>query len=85
MALKVQQASEKVQQAIPVDREMLAKLTLNTEEMIAERQKFQEEQKHKAESKNMLAGWFFTKIFTSSFRYCFKNKQKNCVYCLISL
>ena len=53
---KVQQATEKVQQVIPVDKEMLAKLTLNTDEMIAERQKLGEEAKRKDEVKNMLSG-----------------------------
>ena len=55
---KVQQATEKVQQAIPIDKEMLAKLTLNTDEMKAERQKYGEEAKRKAEAKDMLAKMF---------------------------
>lgn len=51
------QLSEKVQKAIPVvDKEFLAKLTLNTEEMKAERQQFGEEAKRKEQVKNMLAG-----------------------------
>ncbi len=48
--------SEKVQKAIPVDKDFLAKLTLNTDEMKAERQQFGEEAKRKAEVKDMLAG-----------------------------
>lgn len=52
----VQKASETVKQAIPVDKELLAKLTLNTDEMKAERQKFGEEAAHKAEVKDVLAG-----------------------------
>ena len=35
--------------------------------------------------KNVLTCWFPMKITTNSFRYSFKNKQRNCVYCLISL
>jgi len=52
--------TEKVQQAIPdvVDKDLLAKLTLNTDEMKAERQQFGEEAKRKAEAKNLLAGMF---------------------------
>lgn len=52
------QLSEKVQKAIPVDKEFLAKLTLNTDEMKAERQQFGEDAKRKAEVKDMLAGMF---------------------------
>jgi hypothetical protein len=52
----ISELTEKVQKAIPIDREMLAKLTLNTDEMIAERQQFGEEAKRKAEVKDMLAG-----------------------------
>lgn len=50
------QLSEKVREAIPVDKELLAKLTLNTDEMKAERQQFGDEAKRKAEVKDMLAG-----------------------------
>lgn len=50
------QLSEKVQQAIPVDKELLAKLTLNTDEMKAEREQFGEEAKRKAAAKDMVAG-----------------------------
>ena len=48
--------SEKVQKAIPLDKELLAKLTLNTDEMKAERQQFGEEAKRKEQVKDMLAG-----------------------------
>ena len=51
----VQKASESVTQAIPLDREFLAKLTLNTDEMKAERQHFGEEAAHKEEVKDMLS------------------------------
>jgi hypothetical protein len=50
------QLSETVQKAIPMDKELLAKLTLNTDEMKAERQQFGEEAKRKMEVKNMLSG-----------------------------
>jgi len=48
--------SEKVQQVIPIDQDLLAKLTLNTDEMKAERQQFGEEANRKVAVKNMLAG-----------------------------
>eukprot|EP00934_Nitzschia_sp_Nitz4_P007864 Nitzschia sp. Nitz4//scaffold38_size140716//27235//28306//NITZ4_003129-RA/size140716-augustus-gene-0.133-mRNA-1//-1//CDS//3329550024//7854//frame0 len=48
--------SETVQNALPVDKELFDKLTLNTDEMKAERQLYGEEAQHKAEVKNMLAG-----------------------------
>jgi hypothetical protein len=48
--------SETVQKAIPVDKSLLAKLTLNTDEMKAERQQFGAEAARKKEVKNMLAG-----------------------------
>lgn len=49
--------TEKVQQSLPpIDKELLNKLTLNTDEMKAERQQFGEEASRKAEVKNMLAG-----------------------------
>mmetsp|Transcript_28360 Transcript_28360/g.81511 ORF Transcript_28360/g.81511 Transcript_28360/m.81511 type:complete len:323 (+) Transcript_28360:100-1068(+) len=51
------QLSEKVQNAIPAEhKDFLAKLTLNTEEMKAERQQFGAEEKRKQEVKDMLAG-----------------------------
>lgn len=50
------QLSETVQNAIPLDKELLAKLTLNTDEMKAERQQFGDEAKMKEEVKNLLAG-----------------------------
>jgi FtsZ-binding cell division protein ZapB len=48
--------SEKVQKAIPLDKELLAKLTLNTDEMKAQRQQFGDEANRKKDVKNMLAG-----------------------------
>lgn len=48
--------SEKVQKAIPLDKELLAKLTLNTDEMKAVRQQFGDEAKRKEQVKDMLAG-----------------------------
>ena len=53
---KLNELTEKVQNAIPVDKELLAKLTLNTDEMKATRQQFGDEAKRKAEVKDMLAG-----------------------------
>jgi hypothetical protein len=50
------QLSERVQQAIPIDKELLAKLTLNTDEMKAERQQFGDDANRKDEVKDMLAG-----------------------------
>ena len=50
------QLSEKVQNAIPLDKDLLAKLTLNTDEMKAERQQFGEEAKRKEQVKDILAG-----------------------------
>jgi hypothetical protein len=51
----VQKAKETVQQAIPAEqRELLAKLTLNTEEMIHERQTFRDEAQRKAEAMGRL-------------------------------
>ena len=55
---KLSALKEKVQKNIPIDREMLAKLTLNTDQMIAERQQFGQEAKRRAEVKDMLAGMF---------------------------
>mmetsp|Transcript_23333 Transcript_23333/g.66114 ORF Transcript_23333/g.66114 Transcript_23333/m.66114 type:complete len:367 (-) Transcript_23333:326-1426(-) len=53
---KVAQVTEKVAEAVPIDREMIAKLTLNTEDMKAERQQFGDEAARKAHVKNMLSG-----------------------------
>ena len=52
----VQKASESVKEALPIDKELLAKLTLNTDEMKAERQMFRDEAARKAHVKDMLAG-----------------------------
>lgn len=52
----VQSVSETVQNAIPLDKELIAKLTLNTDEMKAERENFGEEANRKAVAKDMLAG-----------------------------
>ena len=48
--------SEQVQNAIPLDKDLIAKLTLNTDEMKAERDNFNEEAKRKAAAKDTLAG-----------------------------
>eukprot|EP00545_Synedropsis_sp_CCMP1620_P014122 CAMPEP_0119004156 /NCGR_PEP_ID=MMETSP1176-20130426/984_1 /TAXON_ID=265551 /ORGANISM="Synedropsis recta cf, Strain CCMP1620" /LENGTH=327 /DNA_ID=CAMNT_0006955833 /DNA_START=68 /DNA_END=1051 /DNA_ORIENTATION=+ len=50
-----QEFSEKVQAAIPIDKETLQKLTLNTPDMQAERAQFHEEYKHKVAVKDSLA------------------------------
>ena len=51
----VQKAKETVQDAIPTEhKELLAKLTLNTDEMISERQNFRDEATRKEEAKNRL-------------------------------
>lgn len=47
--------SEKVQAAIPIDKETLQKLTLNSPEMKAEREQFTQEYKHKLAVKDSLA------------------------------
>lgn len=52
----VQNVTESVQNAIPLDKELIAKLTLNTDEMKAERENFGEEANRKADAKYMLAG-----------------------------
>mmetsp|Transcript_23020 Transcript_23020/g.54349 ORF Transcript_23020/g.54349 Transcript_23020/m.54349 type:complete len:355 (-) Transcript_23020:166-1230(-) len=52
---KVQAVSDSVQDAIPKEhKELLAKLTLNTEEMISERQNFGDEANRKAEAMERL-------------------------------
>jgi len=52
---KVQSVSESVQDAIPTEhKKFLAKLTLNTDEMISERQNFREEASRKEEAKDRL-------------------------------
>jgi hypothetical protein len=53
---KLTEITGKIQEAIPVNKEMLAKLTLNTDEMKAERLHFDEEAKRKSDAKDMLAG-----------------------------
>mmetsp|Transcript_11278 Transcript_11278/g.31199 ORF Transcript_11278/g.31199 Transcript_11278/m.31199 type:complete len:382 (-) Transcript_11278:200-1345(-) len=55
---KVASVTEKVKEAVPLDREMLAKLTLNTDDMKAERQQFRDDAQHKAQVKDMLAGMY---------------------------
>jgi hypothetical protein len=51
----VQSVSDSVQEAIPEEyKESLAKLTLNTDEMINERANFREEATRKAEAKDKL-------------------------------
>lgn len=51
----VQKAKETVQDAIPTEhKELLAKLTLNTDEMISERQNFRDEATRKEQAKNRL-------------------------------
>lgn len=52
----IKELKDKVQAAIPIDREMLAKLTLTTPEMNAERQQIYEDERRKAAIKNSLAG-----------------------------
>lgn len=51
----VASVSAKVSEAIPIDRELLNKLTLNTDEMKATREQFGEEAARKAAAKNLLA------------------------------
>ena len=51
----VQGVTETVQDAIPKEhKEMLAKLTLNTDEMISERENFRKEASRKADAKDRL-------------------------------
>jgi hypothetical protein len=50
-----QDFTDKVQAAIPIDKETLQKLTLSTPEMQAERAQFNEEYKHKVAVKDSLA------------------------------
>jgi len=51
----VQNVSESVSEAIPTEhKEFLAKITLNTDEMISERANFREEANRKAEAKDRL-------------------------------
>jgi hypothetical protein len=50
--------SEKVQAAIPIDKETLQKLTLNTPELQAERQQMDEEYRHRVAVKDSLAHMF---------------------------
>eukprot|EP00536_Pseudo-nitzschia_multiseries_P000666 jgi/Psemu1/300254/fgenesh1_kg.8_\ len=53
---KVQAVSESVQDAIPTEhKEFLAKITLNTDEMISERQNFGDEATRKAEARDRLS------------------------------
>mmetsp|Transcript_13721 Transcript_13721/g.33219 ORF Transcript_13721/g.33219 Transcript_13721/m.33219 type:complete len:221 (+) Transcript_13721:68-730(+) len=51
----VASVSEKVSNAIPLDKELLDKLTLNTDEMKATREQFGEEATRKAAAKDLLA------------------------------
>jgi hypothetical protein len=53
---KAQKAAESVKEAIHIDKDLLAKLTLNTDEMKAQRQMFGEEATRKAQVKDMLSG-----------------------------
>ena len=53
---KLTEIKGKIQEAIPLNKEMLDKLTLNTDEMKAERLHFGEDATRKLEAKNMLAG-----------------------------
>ena len=53
---KVEGLSSKVQAAIPIDREMLEKLTLTTPEMNAERERIYQEEQKRAQAKDSLAG-----------------------------
>ena len=51
----VQSVTESVQDAIPTEHKaLLAKLTLNTEEMISERQNFRDEESRKSAAKDRL-------------------------------
>ena len=51
----VAKATESVQDAVPAKhKEFLAKLTLNTEEMISERENFRDEASRKEQAKNRL-------------------------------
>ena len=51
----VQSVTESVSEAIPTEhKEFLAKITLNTDEMISERQTFSEEATKKAKAKDLL-------------------------------
>ena len=51
----VQNVTESVQEAIPTEhKEFLAKLTLNTDEMISERENFKDEASRKAHAKDSL-------------------------------
>ena len=51
----VQSVTEQVQEAIPEKhKDFLAKITLNTEEMVAERANFKEEASRKDQTKNIL-------------------------------
>ncbi len=51
----VQSVTESVSEAIPTEhKEFLAKITLNTDEMISERQNFSEEASRKAQAKDLL-------------------------------
>jgi hypothetical protein len=52
----IKDLKDKVQAAIPIDREMIAKLTLTTPEMNAERQQIYEDERRKAAMKNSLSG-----------------------------
>lgn len=51
----VANVTEKVSNAIPLDKELISKLTLNTDEMKATREQFGEEASRKAAAKDMLA------------------------------
>jgi hypothetical protein len=53
---KLTEIKGKIQEAIPLNKEMLDKLTLNTDEMKAERLHFGEEATRKSQVKDMLAG-----------------------------
>jgi hypothetical protein len=55
---KLNEIKGKIEEAIPLNKEMLAKLTLNTDEMKAERLHFGEEATRKSQVKDMLAGMF---------------------------
>jgi hypothetical protein len=53
---KLTEIKGKIKEAIPLNKEMLDKLTLNTDEMKAERLHFGEEATRKSQVKDMLAG-----------------------------
>jgi hypothetical protein len=55
LADTVAKATESVTSAIPIDKELIAKLTLNTDEMKAERANFGEEATRKAAAKDLLS------------------------------